>query len=587
MSDLTPEDPQPLSLPSTPPIEDAFLDLPTETVATPASNRVGRVVAGVAGGALLLGGGLFAATQLGSNGPETPEAAVQELLDAAENEDVLGALAALEPGERRALKAPMEEMFEELKRVEILDSSFELRAIAGIDLEFSDVTMRTVDVRDGLAQVFFTGGTVTSSVDGEALPVGDFLNDTLSEFEVDRTELDESSTESLADEEEFLAAVKTSDGWKVSIGYTAAELARVDAGAAPIDPATGIAPIGAPSPEEALEGLIRATLSFDLRSMVGRLSPDEMGALQEYASLYINDAERAFASASDYVTITLNDIDVRAVVDGDRARTTVHGVDVDLRFAPDTIRDEATEFGFRWADDCIALDIPADIRDEIVSELGEFGEMFGQDAEANLRGLIDGDEKCTADLESFSEGVTDSMNGALGLFGFGSVDDMPVFPTLRPIEMGITTTKIDGEWYVAPFGTSLDAWNAVLRSLDRETLDEIVDWGQEMAAVFEESFSSGFSYDSTATSDYGVGYPDEPEYESSDQYADYSLLDELLTALTGEDDDVLGCLYRDVFSYPDEDVIALIEALESGPFADNPDLPAAFRASLEECSATT
>ena len=44
-------------------------------------------------------------------GAETPEAAVEQLLDALGDEDLLGVLASLDPGERDTLRDPMEDLF--------------------------------------------------------------------------------------------------------------------------------------------------------------------------------------------------------------------------------------------------------------------------------------------------------------------------------------------------------------------------------------------------------------------------------------------------------------------------------------------
>lgn len=107
---------------------DAPLTLDTESEVTTKSGIGGRVVAGVAGIVLLVAGTAFAVTQLGSSGPSTAEEAVAELFDAASDEDLLGLMAALDPGERDALRGPVEDLFGELERLEVLDDSFELDA---------------------------------------------------------------------------------------------------------------------------------------------------------------------------------------------------------------------------------------------------------------------------------------------------------------------------------------------------------------------------------------------------------------------------------------------------------------------------
>lgn len=136
-----PEDPGPFGgepptapPPPPPPAAPGTVDLRSETAVRSGGGIAGRVVAGVVGAVLLVGGVAFAATQLGNDGGAgDPEAAVRAMFDAIADEDVLGLLATLEPGERDAISAPVEQLFEELERLEVLDDSFDLAGIDGID----------------------------------------------------------------------------------------------------------------------------------------------------------------------------------------------------------------------------------------------------------------------------------------------------------------------------------------------------------------------------------------------------------------------------------------------------------------------
>jgi hypothetical protein len=438
----------------------------------------GRLLAAIAGLVVLVGGTVFAVAQLGASGPQSPEAAVSDLLEAASDEDVLGLLAALDPGERDALKGPVEDMFEELQRLEVLDDSFSLTGVEGLDLEFDDVTFRSQPVRDDLVRVYFTGGTVRGAVDSSEIPVGDFVEDTMERFGADLGELDTSEESTIEDTDTFLVARSGPDGWRVSIGYTIAEAARVSSGAPLAD--APIAPVGADSPEAAVESMVRAAADFDVRSVIAGLSPAEFAALQDYAGLFIEDVEAEMAEAAEEVDVTVDDLSVRSEQDGDRASVFVDGFAV-------TVTAEGTTVSVSYADGCFTVD-------------GELDEL-------ELEGsAFDDGPVCTDDLGAAME----DLYGTEGFAGDGSDGsvDLPELPAIDTPDIGVTTTRIDGEWYVAPIATSLDAMVAGLEVLDRSHLDHFVDFFEELQSEWEESFT--YDYEYPVEGDDGLGVVPEP-----------------------------------------------------------------------------
>lgn len=420
---------------------------------------LGARVGAIALGALLLVGGVaFAATQVGgSGGNDSPEDAVAQMLDALSDEDLLGVLASLDPGERDTLRQPAEDLFAELERLEVVDDSFELTGIDGLDLAFSDVTYRTEPIVDGLARVYVTGGRASFAVDGRELPVGDFLADALERFGVDPADLQESDAEDdLASDDTFLVARDTGDGWRVSIGYTAVEAARGSMGA-PV-PATGMQAIGAASPEEAVEGLLRSATALDLRGAVGRLSPHEFAALHHYWPVLVDEAD--LPSADDLgVSVELTDLELDADTDGDRARVFIRSIGVDV---------VAEDFagGGTVADGCVVLR-----GDALAAAQEELG--------------LDDDTICRDDIQGLLEDAMDEA-GAMSGMGIGGLEDlMGAGLDAEQPAFGITTTKIDGQWYVAPIRTFADLGTAALRTVEREDLEAAVD-------AVEELFGGGF-----------------------------------------------------------------------------------------------
>ena len=457
----------PVSPPPPPPPPGDLLTLESETPVR-SGGIGGRVVAAAIGGLLLVGGVGFAAAQMGGD-ESTPEGAVTDLFEAIADEDVLGMLATLDPGERDTITAPVEAFFAELERLEVLDDSFELTGVQGVDLEFQDLTFRTEPVRDDLVRVYLTGGTASYDVNTGELPVGDFLADTFERFGVDYGGVQESDSDTLTPDEAgdtFVAVRKGSDGWRISIGYTAAEAARTDAGKPVPAAGGGLAPIGADSPEAAVDGFLRAAADLDVPGLVARLSPAEFGALQDYWPIFVDEGDLPSAEALG-VDIEVTDLELRSDSDGDRAEVFFDSFGIDV---------VAEDFsgGGTIADGCITLRGDAlDAAEEGMAEL-------------DLTGPTDG-QLCQDDIEELYAQAMESMGGLAMGSGIGGLDPFGSIDGDRAT-IGITTTQVDGAWYVAPIRTYADLGLAVLEVIDREDLDAMVDGIEEF---FGSSFFGG------------------------------------------------------------------------------------------------
>lgn len=406
-----------------------------------------RLAAALLGGILLLGGVGFAATQLGSD-DRTAEEAVTDFFAAISDEDVLGVLATLDPGERDALAEPMADLFEELERLEVLDEAFDPADVSGVDLRFDDLAFHTEPVRDDLVRVYLVGGQASFSLDADDLAIGDFVTDTLERFGVDHTGFQESDTTTFdATLDEFLAVRRGAEGWRVSIAYTAAEAARIESDLPAPDLTRALSPIGAETPEAAVEGVVRAMADLDLAGVVARLSPAEMGALQEYWSLLADDAE---AVATAGFELDVRDLSLRSETDGDRARVYVDGFDVEVTA-------DGMRLGLTYADGCLTY-----YGDLDQLGMGTFGE----------------EPMCADDMDA----LFDESFGSSGLEDMGI--SVPTFDPVRTPDSFLVARRVGGDWYLAPVSTITQAAVEGLRVIDRSHLDALAEMAESFVTAF-------------------------------------------------------------------------------------------------------
>ena len=463
---------EPPMAPPPPPSPAGAVDLESST---PVRSRGigGRVAAGALGVALLLGGVAFAATQVGSDGGASdPEAAVEEMFEAIAAEDVLGVLATLDPAERDAISRPVERLFAELERLDVLDESFDLAGVAGVDLEFEGLELEAREIRDDLYRVHLMGGTASYSVNTDQIPVGEFLTDTFERFGVEYRGIQESDSEALdpdATGDVFVVVRDTGDGWHVSLGYTAVEAARLDMGAPVPAGGAGLKAIGAASPEEAVEGFLEALVAVDIEGAVARLSPGELGAVHDYWRVLVADAD--LPTAADVpADIELTDLELRSTEDGDRGQVFIDSIGLD-------VVTEDFEGGGTIARGCI--EVRGDIRPTLEEEGFDLPE-----------GPI-----CQEDIEEILEEVTGEAG--LGLSPLGGLDALTLGNGDTP-DLGIAvvhfddTDRIEGGWFVAPLGTWTDLGLAMLETLERKDLDAMVDAVEGFFGGFSEAVGGGF-----------------------------------------------------------------------------------------------
>ena len=430
------------------------------------SSWFGRGVA-LAAAAVLVGGGGYLAINAGSadGGADSPAAALDGVLAALSSEDLIGAAEFVEPSERDTMIDAGFEVVEELVRLELFDDSLDLSSVEGIDLEFDDVEIDSVEVRPGLAHLFITGGRATAAVDGAAAPLGRLITD-----RVDSEDLavSESQTQEMTPTSVPIVAVERDGRWYLSLWYSVAENARLEFDAPMPSAADRLAEIGAATPEEAIETFVGALEQIDITTMIGMLDPDEAAALYDYGSLFVDDGQRA---ADDFLQEVRRDgwfwevtqLDLRSETDGGFATVYIDRLDVtasdgevflDASFTADRID--------------VGMDSP-DVTFDYVVE-GDcmtvtYDEGYGPETE----------HMCTDELLA-DVGMGSLSSGAMG--GLTSID-----------EAGIVVHNVDGRWYISPLRTGSQMTLRTLRAMDPETVADTVD-------AFVDLFSDPFAISS-------------------------------------------------------------------------------------------
>ena len=407
---------------------------PSGAPAGPSGRGKGRKVAAVVGAAALIAAGTFGVVKVVGNsaagGAASPEDVGLQLVASLDEADVLGLIDLLLPGERETMREPMIEMFDHMRRLGVLADDASLSGVGGFELEFTDVQVVAEPTNVADITNVRMSGSVTTSIDGAQVPLGDLIIDDL--LDGQRPDM---SMEPTTDEFDDLGftAVEQDGRWYLSLFHSIAESARGDR---PV-PEVGIAAAGADSPEGAVDALLTAVQDLELEALLGLLDPTELEALQRYAPLFLVDAQQAL----DDVGITWSVTDRAYSVSGSGSRQTVAIESLD--FAASI---EGVELSARFADDCLTIVVDGESTQscagDTAGEAGTFVDELGlSDAEAGRR-------------------LVEALEGTLS--GFSG-------------ESPIAVHEVDGAWFVSPMRTGFDALNTALEGIERSELTELID----------------------------------------------------------------------------------------------------------------
>jgi hypothetical protein len=397
-----------------------------------------KLIVGVVGAVALVGAGVFAVMQLSdgdSGGAASPEEATRALFSALDEEDALGVIDVLLPGERDTLRDPAVQLFEELERLEVLSADADPSEISGVDLSFEidDVTAEPTNV-DDIVNVA-VGGNASVTVDGEQLPIGDLI---LTNVDVDRASLDVDERDDLSVN---LATVEEDGRWYVSLLYTSAEGIRQLAmgEGQPMDiPAEGLAPVGGDTPEDAFDNVLDAIEKLDASAMIASLNPDEFQALQRYAPLFLDDVQKALDDVEG-VEISIDDPVYEVQGGGDRRALSIAELHAEV-----TVPDQPP-VTIDFADGCLVVTGGGDKVDSC-----EAGSLAPQ-----LDELLEDAQPVQDFLDLLTSAFDDYEN------------------------VGVVVERVDGAWYVSPLATLTDQLFAATGALDSAEIQELIDAGRE------------------------------------------------------------------------------------------------------------
>jgi hypothetical protein len=448
--------PDPSSAPAQPSIPTVELEQ-TEQAAPAPKRSPGIVVAATVGALAIIGAAVFGVTRLVSDSAEggaaTPEDAGLAFLTALENEDVLGMMDVLLPGERETLKDPLVNLTDELSRIEVLSPDASLANVSGVDIELEGerVEVEETNVPDIVNLEISARGSGT--IDGEQLPIGDLVADNLPD-DTDLSDLDASGE---ADQDELetlpITAVEQDGRWYLSVFHSVAEQARRNAEEPVEIPAEGVTPAGGDSPEDAVDAFLAGVQDLDLETLIASLNPDEFQALQRYAPIFLDDAQADLdqAVADEGVTVEIADPEYTVSGSGDTRSLSIDYLRVDVTAQEDTVTVE-------YADGCWKVSA----RDENVNSCD-----LAEDP-STLDEMFDDPEPVQKLLTTVQDALSDYENP------------------------GFIVKRVDGQWYLSPVATLSEQMLAALRALDREEIETI---GEQASDAFESGFNSDAASD--------------------------------------------------------------------------------------------
>lgn len=402
----------------------------------PAKGR-GKWIAAAAAVVVVAGGGVatyVAVSDSNSHGAASPKQAVQKIVDDLNNSDLVGVLDDLAPGESAALSKPFLDEVGQLKRLKVLKSSADPKHVSGVKFAVKQLSFdsKTITINNRVQIVQLTGGTLDISADAAKAPVTREFLDAAFPHGLPANSRTTHHVDIAAQVKRDghpirIATQRVGDSWYPSIAYTI-----VDAAAKRRVPSASdaIPAQGAGSAQDAVRQEIDRLLTGDYAGAIKLLSPDELGAVHDYAGLLLGSHRAGNPSGMKIDTLDLTStgisggqrVGLKEIVlsksDGSRFELSISGSCYDI----------TTDGDHKHV--CASDEV-----DQVVQMLQSFG---------------------------IAHDVTDAQRQALAHL-IASV-----------AKVGIDTSQSGGKWYVNPVRSYADVSTTLLSGLQGDDLLQLI-----------------------------------------------------------------------------------------------------------------
>lgn len=381
-------------------------------------------------------------------GAADPDDLGASLVDAINDEDVLGMLDLLAPNERETLADPFLEGWSELQRLEVLDDASGLDDLSGLDIQIDpetvDVVVEPTSANDIV--LLYSSFDGVASLNGEALPVGDLIRERFGVTDEDLAELT-TTNEQLGPVDLPMAAVQVGGRWYLSVFYSVAL-----AGFGTEIPETPVELRGADSPEAAVEQFFGDLADLDLEAVIGDLNPVEFEALQRLAPGFLDDLEDEMGDLRN-VRITLDELSTSATGTGNERAVRINSfaVTIDADGQRGTVAVSP--------DGCVQVDVEDETSFETCASDYDVDELI-EEAFADPTDILTFLDTARAAFEDYRNPY-------------------------------LTVRKVGGKWYVSPMATMANHPLAVLRALTRGEIEDLIDAGEDAVYSATAQFDNG------------------------------------------------------------------------------------------------